>query len=523
MPSVNDRRTFAIISHPDAGKTTLTEKLLLFGGAIHLAGEVKARGAARRARSDWMKIEQQRGISVTSSVMTFEREGITFNLLDTPGHEDFSEDTYRTLTAVDSAVMVIDVAKGIESQTRKLFEVCRLRSVPIITFVNKVDREGREVFGTLDEIADLLALDVVPMTWPVGMGGTFEGIYDLVANRLLLPEGDAREFHGKVIEMSGLDDPKLDDVLSAEGVAKLREDVELAGVGYPEFDAEAYRNGDLTPVYFGSALKEFGVDSLIAALSAFAPPPHALPAEPAPVEPHRDEVTGFVFKVQANMDPNHRDRIAFMRLVSGTFRRGMKLTPTGHGKPIAIHSPILFFARERELADEAYPGDIIGIPNHGTLRVGDTLSEKAGVRFTGLPNFAPEILRRVALKDPTKTKQLRKALDDLSEEGVIQVFYPEIGSNWIVGVVGQLQLDVLLSRLDAEYKVAAVLEPSPYDTARWIASDDAAALKEFVDLNRGAMAKDRDDNPVFLAKSAWEVGYVADRYAKVRFLATRER
>jgi peptide chain release factor 3 len=303
----------------------------------------------------------------------------------------------------------------------------------------------------------------------------------------------------------------------------LREEVELAGVGYPEFDGEAYRNGDLTPVYFGSALKEFGVDSLIDAIAKHAPPPHALPAEPAPVSPDESQVTGFVFKVQANMDPNHRDRIAFMRLVSGTFKRGMKLTPTGHGKPIAIHSPILFFARERELADEAFPGDIIGIPNHGVLRVGDTLSEKADVRFTGLPNFAPEILRRVILKDPTKTKQLRKALDDMAEEGVTQVFYPDIGSNWIIGVVGQLQLDVLLSRLDAEYKVAAGLEMAPFETARWISSDDAAAMKEFQELNRGAMAKDRDGNPVFMAKSAWEVGYIADRYSKVKFAATRER
>ncbi|WP_066798819.1 peptide chain release factor 3 [Sphingomonas soli] len=522
MPS-NDRRTFAIISHPDAGKTTLTEKLLLFGGAIHLAGEVKARGQARRARSDWMKIEQQRGISVTSSVMTFERDGVTFNLLDTPGHEDFSEDTYRTLTAVDSAVMVIDVAKGIESQTRKLFEVCRLRNVPIITFVNKVDREGREVFDILDEVANLLALDVTPMTWPVGMGGSFEGIYDLATNRLLLPEGDSREFHGKVVQCTGTDDPQLDAIVSADNLAKLREEVELASVGYPEFDAEAYRNGDLTPVYFGSALKEFGVDSLIDAIARFAPPPHALPAEPAPVSPDEPQVTGFVFKVQANMDPNHRDRIAFMRLVSGTFKRGMKLTPTGHGKPIAIHSPILFFARERELADEAFPGDIIGIPNHGVLRVGDTLSEKADVRFTGLPNFAPEILRRVALKDPTKTKQLRKALDDMAEEGVTQVFYPEIGSNWIIGVVGQLQLEVLLSRLEVEYKVAAGLEMAPFETARWVSSEDPKDLADFAALHRGAMAKDRDGNLVFLAKSAWEVGYIADRYAKVKFAATRER
>jgi peptide chain release factor 3 len=508
--SISDRRTFAIISHPDAGKTTLTEKLLYFGGAIHLAGEVKARGQTRRARSDWMKIEQQRGISVTSSVMTFEKDGITFNLLDTPGHEDFSEDTYRTLTAVDSAVMVIDAARGIEAQTRKLFEVCRLRSVPIITFVNKVDREGRPPFELLDEIADVLALDVAPMSWPVGMGGQFQGVLDLVTNKVSRPEGDSREFLGKVD-----DAPELP--------IDIAEEVELAQAGYAAFDADAYRHGDLTPVYFGSALKDFGVAELIAALADYAPPPRPQPAEPAPVSPDFDEVTGFVFKVQANMDPQHRDRIAFMRLCSGVFKRGMKLTPTGHGKPIAVHSPILFFAQNREVADEAYPGDIIGIPNHGTLRVGDTLSERADVRFTGLPNFAPEILRRVVLKDPTKTKQLRKALDDMAEEGVTQVFYPEIGSNWVIGVVGQLQLEVLISRLDAEYKVAAGLEMAPYETARWISSDDPAALKEFLDLNRGALAKDRDGNPVYMAKSAWDVGYVADRYPKVKFAATRER
>jgi len=508
--SISDRRTFAIISHPDAGKTTLTEKLLYFGGAIHLAGEVKARGQTRRARSDWMKIEQQRGISVTSSVMTFEKDGITFNLLDTPGHEDFSEDTYRTLTAVDSAVMVIDAARGIEAQTRKLFEVCRLRSVPIITFVNKVDREGRPPFELLDEIADVLALDVAPMSWPVGMGGQFQGVLDLTTNKVSRPEGDSREFLGKVD-----DAPELP--------IDIAEEVELAQAGYAAFDADAYRHGDLTPVYFGSALKDFGVAELIAALAAYAPPPRPQPADPAPVSPDFDEVTGFVFKVQANMDPQHRDRIAFMRLCSGTFKRGMKLTPTGHGKPIAVHSPILFFAQNREVADEAYPGDIIGIPNHGTLRVGDTLSERADVRFTGLPNFAPEILRRVVLKDPTKTKQLRKALDDMAEEGVTQVFYPEIGSNWVIGVVGQLQLEVLISRLEAEYKVAAGLEMAPYETARWISSDDAVALKQFLDLNRSALAKDRDGNPVFMAKTAWEVGYVADRYPKVKFAATRER
>ena len=518
----DDRRTFAIISHPDAGKTTLTEKLLLKGGAIHLAGEVKARGRARRARSDWMKIEQQRGISVTSSVMTFVRDGITFNLLDTPGQEDFSEDTYRTLTAVDSAVMVIDAAKGIEAQTRKLFEVCRLRDVPIITFVNKVDREGREVFAILDEIADALALDVTPMSWPVGMGGEFEGVYNLAANRLHKPTGPSKDFERDTSEHTGLDDPALEARMSERGLAKLREEAGLGAAAYPRFDLDAYRAGHLTPVYFGSALKEFGVEELIDALARFAPPPRPQPSDTGEVKPGRKDVTGFIFKVQANMDPQHRDRIAFMRLVSGTFKRGMKLTPSGHGKPIAVHSPILFFAQDREIADEARPGDIIGIPNHGTLRVGDTLSEKNDVRFTGLPNFAPEILRRVVLKDPTKTKQLRKALDDLSEEGVIQVFYPEIGAQWIVGVVGQLQLEVLISRLSAEYKVEAVLEQAPYDTARWL-SGEAVAMKAFTDINKSSLAKDRDGNPVFLAKSAWDVGYQAERNPELAFSATRER
>ena len=504
----SNRRTFAIISHPDAGKTTLTEKLLLQGGAIHLAGEVKARGQARRARSDWMKIEQQRGISVTSSVMTFERDGIVFNLLDTPGHEDFSEDTYRTLTAVDSAIMVIDAAKGIEPQTRKLFEVCRLRSVPIITFVNKVDREGRSPFDLMDQVADALALDVCPMSWPVGMGGLFEGVLDFASGTTARPEGDSREFLGRVD--------------TAALPSEIADEVELARGGYPAFDEVAYRNGDLTPVYFGSALKNFGIAELIDALARYAPPPRPQPSEQGTIQPDNPEVTGFVFKVQANMDPQHRDRIAFMRMVSGTFKRGMKLTPSGSGKPIAVHSPILFFAQDREIADTAEAGDIIGIPNHGTLRVGDTLSERNDVRFTGLPNFAPEILRRVVLKDPTKTKQLRKALDDLSEEGVIQVFYPEIGAQWIVGVVGQLQLDVLISRLEAEYKVAAALEPAPFETARWLKGTDAA-LQAFADFNLTNLARDRDGDPVFLARSAWDVGYQQERNPELVFGATKER
>ncbi len=519
---MSNRRTFAIISHPDAGKTTLTEKLLLQGGAIHLAGEVKARGQARRARSDWMKIEQQRGISVTSSVMTFEKDGITFNLLDTPGHEDFSEDTYRTLTAVDSAIMVLDAAAGIEPQTLKLFEVCRLRSVPIITLINKIDREGRDPYELLDEIADKLALDVAPMSWPVGMGGLFEGVYDFETGELHLPEGDSKEFLGKTIPTSGPEDPVLAEHLSADGVARITEEGLLAREGYAPFDLEAYRNGDLTPVYFGSALKNFGVEEIVDAIAKYAPTPRPQPSEQGEISPDRDEVTGFIFKVQANMDPNHRDRIAFMRQVSGTFKRGMKLTPSGLGKPIAIHSPILFFAQDREIADTAEAGDIIGIPNHGTLRVGDTLSERNDVRFTGLPNFAPEILRRIQLKDPTKTKQLRKALDDLSEEGVIQVFYPEIGAQWIIGVVGQLQLEVLISRLEAEYKVEAALEPSPFATARWIKGDDAA-LRSFEEFNRANLARDRDGDFVFMAKSPWDVNYQQEKNPDLTFSATKER
>ncbi len=505
-----ERRTFAIISHPDAGKTTLTERLLLASGAIHAAGEVKARGAARRARSDWMKIEQQRGISVTSSVMSFERDGLKFNLLDTPGHEDFSEDTYRTLTAVDSAVMVIDAAKGIEAQTLKLFEVCRLRSVPIVTFVNKVDREGMSPFALMDEVADRLALDVAPMAWPIGMGGTFEGLWDIGRSRLQRADGR-------------IEDGPLGERLPPSRREAVLEELELAQAGYAAFDPAAYRHGDLTPIFFGSALRELGIEPLLAFLAAHAPGPRPQPAEPTPIDPADRSVTGFIFKVQANMNPMHRDRVAFMRLCSGRFRRGMRLMQVSTGRPIAVHSPVLFFARERETADEALPGDIIGIPNHGTLRVGDTLTDGAPVTVTGLPNFAPEILRRVALKDPTRTKQLKKALDDLAEEGVIQVFHPELGAQTVVGVVGQLQLEVLVSRLEAEYKVAAALEASPHDTARWVASDDPAALARLEAEHRPQMARDRDGHPVLLARDLWDLSYVAGRHPDVRFLATRER
>lgn len=519
----SDRRTFAIISHPDAGKTTLTEKLLLFGGAIRLAGQVKARGERRRARSDWMEIEKNRGISVTSSVMTFERGGITFNLLDTPGHEDFSEDTFRTLTAVDSAVMVIDAAKGIESQTRKLLEVCRVRNIPIITFVNKIDREARSPFELLDEIESTLALDVTPMTWPVGMGGDFHGVYDLRGNRYLTSSKGRGGGFDKVVDCGEVGDASFAEGAPEHVRNEFLETAELALSAYPEPDREAYLNGDLTPVFFGSALKDFSVEQLLDAIAELAPAPRRQPADPRPVDASEDKVSGFVFKVQANMDPNHRDRVAFFRLCSGRFKRGMKLKQIGTGKTLAVHNPIFFFAQDRELAEEAMPGDIIGIPNHGTLRVGDTLTEGEELRFTGIPNFAPDILRRVRLGDPLRVKSMRQALQDLAEEGVIQVFRPMIGSQWIVGVVGQLQLEVLASRAAAEYKVEIDFEAAPFEVARWANSDDPAALRRFIESNRSDMAEDRDGHPVFMARSQWRLDRAAEEWKDIRFTAFRER
>jgi peptide chain release factor 3 len=509
------RRTFAIISHPDAGKTTLTERLLLASGAIRLAGQVKARGERRRTRSDWMEIEQKRGISVTSSVLTFERDGITFNLLDTPGHSDFSEDTYRTLTAVDSAIMVIDAAKGIESQTLKLFEVCRLRDIPIITFINKVDREGVDPLALLDEIADTLALDVTPVTWPLGMGVDFRGCLDIASGRI---EGAHKSIAGA--GLVNLDDP-APELIADRIVGPALEALEIAR-SLPAFDLESYRAGHLSPVFFGSALKDICVRELLDAVAAWAPPPRSQPATPEPVMPADERVSGFVFKVQANMDPNHRDRIAFMRLCSGTFRRGMKLHHTRLGRDIAIANPVLFFAQDRETADEAVAGDVIGIPNHGILSVGDSLSEGGGIRFSGIPNFAPEIIRRVSLPDAMKAKQLVRALNDLAEEGVTQVFQPMSGGTRLVGVVGPLQLEVLSSRLENEYGVTARFEDTPYQMARWIAADDPAELARFNAANRSAMADDRFGSPVFFARSPWLLERAEKEWPNIRFHAVRD-
>ncbi len=521
--AASQRRTFAIIAHPDAGKTTLTEKLLLMGGAIHLAGQVKAKGEGRRARSDWMKIEQARGISVTTSVMTFEYRDVTFNLLDTPGHEDFSEDTYRTLTAVDSAIMVIDGAKGIEAQTRKLFEVCRLRDVPIITFINKMDREARDNFEILDEISEILALDTTPLSWPVGMGGIFRGCYNLQREEMMLfdPAKD-NELDAEIVA-APLQDEKLDAALPADQLAQAREEIELVQAACPEFDLESYQAGHLTPVFFGSALKSFGIRQLLDAVVDFAPSPRPQPTDKREITPDEKPVTGFVFKVQANMDPNHRDRIAFMRLCSGKFRRGMKMHQVRTGKAIGIYNPILFFAQSRELAEEAWPGDIIGVPNHGTLRVGDTLTEGESLRFTGIPNFAPEILRRVRLDDPMKAKHLKKALESLAEEGVTQVFRPMIGADWIVGVVGQLQIDVLATRIETEYGIKVGFEAAPFYSARWVDGEDPAELKRFLDRNQSSAAEDRDGAPVYMARNSWDLNRAIEDWPKLKFTATRER
>jgi peptide chain release factor 3 len=517
------RRTFAIISHPDAGKTTLTENLLLAGGAIRQAGAVRARGEQRRTRSDWMKIERERGISVSASVMTFEHGDIVYNLLDTPGHEDFSEDTYRTLTAADSAIMVLDAAKGIEAQTLKLFEVCRLRNIPILTFVNKMDREARDPLELMDEIASRLALDVAPIFWPQGSGLRFRGMLDLRDNMFRVYRRGAADTEGH--ESTPLSGNAIAAVLDADELAELREGAELAREASPAFDPVAYREGHMTPVFFGSALRHFGIDELLTGLADLAPAPQAARARQGAAEvevsPGRGEVSGFVFKIQANMDPQHRDRVAFVRLASGRFQRGMRLK-TAQGRQIGVHAPMMFVGQDRDIADEAWPGDVIGIPNHGVLRVGDSLSESGQLVYAGVPNFAPEILRRARVSDPLKAKHLKKALEGLAEEGVTQLFKPEFGADLIVGAVGPLQFDVMAERLEAEYGLPVLFEAAPYATARWLAGE-RADVEAFADRHRAGMARDLDDAPVFLAKNAWEVGYVAEKNPKVRFLKVRER
>ncbi len=520
-PEIARRRTFAIIAHPDAGKTTLTEKFLLFGGAIQMAGQVRAKGEARRTRSDFMKLEQDRGISVSASAMSFDFKEFRFNLVDTPGHSDFSEDTYRTLTAVDTAVMVIDGAKGVESQTRKLFEVCRLRDLPIVTFCNKMDREARDTFEIIDEIQENLAIDVAPASWPIGSGREFIGCYDLLNDRLELMDRADRNRVAESIEIKGLDDPRLAEHIPSDMLAKLREEIEMARELLPPFDRERFLEGSMTPIWFGSAINSFGVKELMDGIGAYGPEPQPQPAAERVVHPDEKAVTGFVFKVQANMDPKHRDRVAFVRLASGHFERGMKLLHVRSKKPMAVSNPVLFLAADRELAEEAWAGDIIGIPNHGQLRIGDALSEGETLRFTGIPSFAPELLQSVRSTDPMKAKHLEKALMQFAEEGAAKVFKPAIGSGFIVGVVGALQFDVLASRIEIEYGIPVRFEASQFTSARWVLGPKEL-VEKLANANKQHIATDNDGDTVFLTRLQWDIDRVLRDYEGVTLSATKE-
>ncbi|MBI5921531.1 MAG: peptide chain release factor 3 [Betaproteobacteria bacterium] len=515
---IKRRRTFAIISHPDAGKTTLTEKLLWYGGAILMAGAVRARKNGRHATSDWMELEKQRGISITSSVMQFPYRDCMINLLDTPGHEDFSEDTYRTLTAVDSAVMVLDSVKGVEAQTIKLINVCRLRDTPIISFINKLDREGRPPIELLDEIEDILAIQCAPITWPIGMGERFRGVYHLYNDSITFFNPAAEKGSAETIE--GLDNPRLDELIGAQA-DELRIDIELVRGASHTFDSTAYLAGKQSPVFFGSAANNFGVQSLLDAVVDMSPGPLSRSAETRTVDPFEDKFSGFVFKIQANMDPKHRDRIAFLRVCSGRFERGMKIKQVAGGKSIAVNNAITFMARDRNTTDEAYAGDIIGIPNHGTVRLGETFSEGEDLRFTGIPSFAPEFFQRAILRNPLKLKQLQKGLQQLAEEGATQLFRPLASNDMILGAVGTLQFDVVAHRLEHEYGVDAIFEPYPVATARWLRGSEEA-LKSLAEKYTGNIALDGAGDYVYLAPNTVNLRLTQERFPDIRFLETRE-
>jgi len=515
------RRTFGIISHPDAGKTTLTEKLLLFGGAIQQAGAVKAKHAARHATSDWLAIEKERGISVTTSVMTFNYRNFEINLLDTPGHQDFSEDTYRVLTAVDSALMVVDNAKGVEAQTEKLMEVCRMRNTPIITFINKLDREGLAPMDILDDIENKLQIECTPLSWPIGMGKRFKGVYNLYHRQLHLftPGSDARGPDGVVI--TDLSDPLLDRLLGTQA-DELREEIELIRGAADPLEMAHFLKGSQTPVFFGSAINNFGVKELLDAFVEMAPPPGSRNAVTREVSPYENSFSGFAFKIQANMNPAHRDRIAFVRICSGKFRRGMKVVHHRIGKEVALANATIFMAQDRSNVTEAFPGDIIGIHNHGTIKIGDTFSEKELLKFTGIPNFAPEHFRRVRLKNPLKAKHLQKGLTQLAEEGAVQVFRPVAGNDYILGAVGALQFDVTIARLKAEYGVDAVYEPVDYAVARWIDCNDRKKLAEFEKKNMANLARDSQGCLSYLTTSEFRLNYCMEEWPEVAFFKTRD-
>ncbi len=515
------RRTFAIISHPDAGKTTLTEKLLLFGGAIQMAGTVKARKAARHATSDWMKMEQERGISVTSSVMQFRYHGRVVNLLDTPGHADFSEDTYRTLTAVDSALMVIDCAKGVEERTIKLMEVCRMRQTPIFTFINKLDREGREPIELLDEVESVLGITCAPVTWPIGMGRRLKGVYHLLDDSVHLYEAGKNYVTQQAEVIEGIDNPLLEERLGS-AVEELREEIELVQGASHELDVQAYLAGEQTPVFFGSAINNFGVTPLLDAFVQHAPPPGHRPTTGREVRSDESKLTGFVFKIQANMDPAHRDRVAFMRMCSGKFSQGMKVRHVRLGKDIKIPNALTFMAQDRENVDQAWPGDIIGIHNHGTISIGDSFTEGEALQFTGIPNFAPELFRRAQLRDPLKLKALQKGLQQLSEEGATQFFRPLMGNDLILGAVGMLQFDVVAYRLKNEYMVEAVFESVNVQTARWVRCDDEKHLAEFRNQMQANLAMDGGGQLVYLAPTRVNLQLTEERWPDIQFSHTRE-
>ncbi len=515
------RRTFGIISHPDAGKTTLTEKLLLFGGAIQMAGTVKARKSDRHATSDWMSIEKERGISVSSSVMKFDYRDHEVNLLDTPGHQDFSEDTYRVLTAVDSALMVIDSAKGVEPQTEKLMEVCRMRNTPVLTFINKLDREGLAPLDLLADIEEKLQIECAPLSWPIGMGKRFRGVYNLYRKELNLfrPGEDRRTT--EVVKIGDLSDPQLDQLLGRQA-DELRADIELLEGAANPFVHEEYLRANQTPVFFGSAINNFGVQEMLDAFIELAPAPGVRATAQRPVAPDEPEFSGFVFKIQANMDPAHRDRIAFLRICSGRFTRGMKVRHHRVGKEISLANATIFMAQDRAHVEEAYPGDIIGLHNHGTIKIGDTFTEKEVLKFTGIPSFAPEHFRRVRLKDPLKSKQLQKGLVQLAEEGAVQVFKPVNGAEFILGAVGVLQFDVTMERLKAEYNVNAVYEGVDYTTARWVSCDDRKLFDEFQRKNQNNLATDAEGHLTYLAASEWRLQHTMEQWQGVVFHKSRE-
>jgi len=518
---ISRRRTFGIISHPDAGKTTLTEKLLLFGGAIQQAGAVKAKNAVRHATSDWMSIEKERGISVSTSVMKFNYRDFEVNLLDTPGHQDFSEDTYRVLTAVDSTLMVIDNAKGVETQTEKLMEVCRMRNTPIITFINKLDREGMAPLDILDDIEDKLQIECTPLSWPIGMGKRFKGVYNLFHKQLRLfsPGSNTREQDGVVIH--DLSDPVLDELLGSQA-GELRRDIELIEGAVNPFEMKHFLTGSQTPVFFGSAINNFGVKEMLDAFVEMAPSPGLRASVSREVSPYEKSFSGFAFKIQANMNPAHRDRIAFVRICSGKFRRGMKVMHHRIGKEVALANATIFMAQGRDNVTEAFPGDIIGIHNHGTIKIGDTFSEKELLKFTGIPNFAPEHFRRVRLKNPLKTKHLQKGLTQLAEEGTVQVFRPLTGNDYILGAVGVLQFDVTMARLKAEYGVDAIYEPVNLSVARWIECDDRKKLAEFEKKNTSNLARDSQGSLSFLTTSEFQLNYCMEEWPEVEFYKTRD-